>query len=457
MARHSIRLGQILTFACALSIRTSAIELDVRNYGASADGKTLDSPAIQRAIDAAAAMAEPTRVYIGPGTYLVGTIQLRSNIELYLDKKATLVISTNREHYLAEAVIYASNAANVRIGGHGKIIGRGLEFMTRYDPVGEWWIFGDWRPKMFVLTGCTNLVIRDITYGEAPFWGLHMLGCHKVLVERLKVRNYLDIPNCDGVVADHCTDVVIRNCDIRCGDDAIVIKTTRQPTRFGPSANIHVYDCVLETQDSGLKIGTESTEDIHDVIFERCTIKRACRGLTIQLRDEGSVYNVTFRNITFRAQYHADPWWGRGESISFTAIPRTPQTILGCISNVVVANVTGKAENSARICGMPNNPIRNVLFENVSLRVGRWTKYKGGVFDNRPTTVVQDIEPHDTAGIFIRHARNVTLNNCSVRWLAKPPQYFGPALWVTNVSGLKLKNFAGTSANPGVYNDVLVD
>lgn len=449
-------LGWTLLFSCAIALNAmAAVTLDVRNYGAKADGTTLDSPAIQRAIDEASALGEPARIHIGPGTYLIGTIELRSNIELHLDKRATLIISTNREHYRADAVIYASNAANVKITGHGRILGCGLEFMTRYDSEGEWWIFGEWRPKMFILTGCTNLVIRDITYGEAPFWGLHMLGCHHVLVERLKVRNYLDIPNCDGVVADHCTDVVIRHCDIRCGDDAIVIKTTRQPVRFGPSANIHVHDCVLETQDSGLKIGTESTEDIHDILFERCTIKRCCRGLTIQLRDEGSVYNVTFRDITFQSQYHADPWWGRGESISFTAIPRTPETRLGCISNVFVLNVTGRAENSARICGMPGNPIRHVVFKNVSLTVGRWTKYRGGVFDNRPTTVIRDIEPHDTAGIFIRHAEDVSLEGCRVRWLARPPAYFGPVLWVTNATGVKLRNFRGSSANPNLYSDVL--
>jgi len=450
-----ICLGQTLMLMCATAVYAQKINLDVRDYGAKADGVTLDSPAIQRAIDEAASRGVPARIYIGPGRYLIGTIELRHNTELYLERNATLVISTNPTHYKADAVIYASNASNVKITGSGKVLGRGLQFMTRYDPVGEWWIFGEWRPKMFILTGCTNLTICDITYGEAPFWGLHMLGCHRVLVERVKVRNYLDIPNCDGIVADHCTDVTIRNCDIRCGDDAIVIKTTRQPVRFGPSANIHVHDCVLETQDSGLKIGTESTEDIHDILFERCRIKRSCRGLNIQLRDEGSVYNVTFRDIKFIAQYHADPWWGRGESISFTLIPRTAETKLGAISNVVVMNVSGRAENSARICGMPGNPIRNVRFENVWLKIGRWTKYKGGVFDNRPTSVLQDIEPHDTAGVFIRHAQDVLLINCSVNWESKPPQYFGPALWATNATGLKLRNFNGSSANPSLYSDIV--
>jgi polygalacturonase len=76
-----------------------------------------------------------------------------------------------------DGVITASNAPNLRITGSGKISGRSLSFMTGYETTNEWWLFKEWRPKMFVLTGCTNLVVRDITFGDAPFWGLHMLGC----------------------------------------------------------------------------------------------------------------------------------------------------------------------------------------------------------------------------------------------------------------------------------------
>lgn len=443
IASQSVALPQVPTF-------------HVKAFGAKGDGTTLDSPAIQRVIDTAAASATKAKVIVDPGKYLIGTIELKSGIELYLHPKATLIISTNREDYRYEAVIFASNAVNISITGRGKILGRGLAFMTRYDPAGEWWIFGEWRPKMFILTACTNLTIRDITFGEAPFWGLHMLGCNHVLVEKVKIRNYLDVPNCDGIVADHCIDVTIRECDIRCGDDAIVIKTTRQPINFGPSAYIHVHDCTLETQDSALKIGTETTEDIHDIVFEKCTVKNACRGLNIQLRDEGHVYNILFQDIKFVSRYHGDPWWGRGESISFTVIPRTPETHIGSISNVIVKNIFGVSENSARICGMPNQPVRNVLFENVTLHVGRWTKYKGGVLDNRPTTVLQEIEPHDTAGILVRHAKNVTIKNCAVQWIKNIPIYYGPAIWITNASPISIINFRGQSANPHIYPDILI-
>jgi len=147
------------------------------------------------------------------------------------------------------------NAHGLKISGTGKLSGRAKEFMTRYDEKDEWWIFGDFRPRMFMLVGCKDLEVRDITFAEAPEWGLHMLGCEHVLVDKVKIRNLLDVPNCDGIGPDHCRDVEIKNCDIVCGDDGIVLKSTRQTTDYGPCSHIRVKDCVIANQDSGLKIG----------------------------------------------------------------------------------------------------------------------------------------------------------------------------------------------------------
>ena len=113
-----------------------------------------------------------------------------------------------------------------------------------------------------------------------------------MLVDNVKVRNLLDVPNCDGIDPDHSRNVEIRNCNIACGDDGVVIKCSRQPIDYGEAANIHVHDCVIETQDAGLKIGTETTSDIHDIRFERCHIKTSSRGLCIQLRDDGNIYDI---------------------------------------------------------------------------------------------------------------------------------------------------------------------
>jgi polygalacturonase len=349
----------LLGMALALNFSAVAKDYNVLNFGAKADGVTPDTAAIQKAIDAAAKDGKNARVVIPRWrTFLTGTIILHGGIEFNI--KGTLIISTNQADYSTDAVIVASNAPNLKITGSGKIMGRSLEFMTGYDAADEWWLFKEWRPTMFKLTGCTNLVVRDITFGDAPFWGLHMLGCENVLVENIKVRNRLDVPNCDGIDPDHCRNVVIRNCDLVCGDDAIVLKSTRQTNDFGDCSNIRVYDCKILTQDAGLKIGTETVGKIHDVVFERCQITSSSRGLAIQLRDEGSVSNIVFRDITFVSRYHSDPWWGRGEAISFTAHQRNPGGAIGKLSDVTLENISGKAENSVRIHGSATSRIENV-------------------------------------------------------------------------------------------------
>jgi polygalacturonase len=445
--------AMLIPLASAFPGLRAADSFNPFTYGAQGNGTALDTAAIQKAIDAAAAVGGGAQVEIPQGfTFLVGTLVLRGGIDFHLEGQ--LLISTNQADYSGDGVITASNAVNLQISGTGSILGQALAFMTNYDRVGEWWLFAPWRPKMFMLVGCTNMTVRDLTFGDSPYWGLHMLGCHNVLVDHVTVRNRLDVPNCDGIDPDHCSQVEIRNCDVIAGDDAIVVKNTRQTTDYGPSQDIYVHDCSVQTQDAGLKIGTETVSDIQNVVFERCRVLSASRGICIQLRDEGSISNVVFRDIQFLARFYADPWWGRGEGISLTALPRTAQTKLGTLQDVLITNVTGRAENSLRINGTADSHIRNVRLENVTLTLDRWTKYPGGRYDNRPTKVLAPIETHPTVGYNLRFVDDIVFKNCILRWGKNLPDYFTSALETDHVTGMELWGFHGVSAHPEKYADM---
>ncbi|MFC3592399.1 glycoside hydrolase family 28 protein, partial [Novosphingobium piscinae] len=438
----------------------------VERFGARGDGTTNDTAALQRAIDAAAAVGGGAQVRLARGrTYLAGSLTLRGGIDFHLAAGSRLLVSTDPADYAAAAgpsglaaegisgpgaLLHAFGADDLTISGTGTIDGRSLAFMERYDAADEWWIPKGFRPRLVVLENCRRLTIRDLTLRDAPSWTVHLLGCREVLVEHVTIRNRPDVPNCDGIDPDHCQQVVIRHCAITCGDDAIVIKATAGHEHYGGSHAIRVSACVLTTQDSGLKIGTETHRDIHDVVFERCRIVTGCRGLCIQLRDGGSVHDITFRDITFAARYHSAPWWGRGEAISFTAIPRDAATRVGTIRNVRVENVRGTAENAIRIEGLGGARVSDILLDGVAVTLQRTTAYPGGVFDNRPTRVVEPLEPHATCGVSIRHADRVTIRRSQVNWGPNPPDSFTHLLEAVDAPGLDHAGLAGTAAHPGL-------
>lgn len=160
-----------VALACALPLRgQSPKTFDVRDFGAAGDGKTLDTAAFQKAIDAAAAAGPGARVLVPGGRkYLVSTLVLKSAIDFHLADDAELRVSTNPADYPAGAdgVLTANGASGLKITGAGNIDGRALEFMTGYNQEGEIWRFGPFRPKIFVLTACQGLEIRGIGFSNA--------------------------------------------------------------------------------------------------------------------------------------------------------------------------------------------------------------------------------------------------------------------------------------------------
>ena len=119
----------------------------------------------------------------------------------------------------------------------------------------------------------------------------------------------------------------------------------------------------------------------------------------------------------------------------------------GTLHHVNLQNVTGHAENSVRICGSTQSRVHDITLDRVSVTLDRTTQYKGALFDNRPTTAITAIEPHDTPGFSIEHADNVTLRNCSVAWGANVPDSFTYAVEAKDTTGLKIEGLKGEAAH----------
>lgn len=428
---------------------------DVGDYGAVGDGYADDTGALRAAADACAAAGGGRVLLRGARWYRAGTIRLRDRVDLHLADNAVLEMSLDPACYSEPALIVADGAVGVSITGTGRIEGRATDFMSGWnggDGTGSWiYTPAEWRPKVFVLRGCRDVTVSGITMASAPFWGLHLLGCEHVGVDRFTVRNNLAVPNCDGVGIDHCRDVEVRDCSIHTGDDAVVVKATAQPGRdYGPVSGVRVHDCELITQDSALKIGTETVADIRDVRFERCTVPSCNRACTIQLRDGGNVEDVVFADLTFSARYFSDPWWGHGEAVSVTAWPRDDQTEVGTVSGVTLSRLTGRSENSIRLEGCAASRLRDITLDRVRLTVDKWTSFPGGVYDNRPTTVMPGLVSHDTPGIHVAHADRVTVRDSVVDWGNSRPPYFSHALRTVDVTGLRLQEFSGRAAQSGL-------
>jgi hypothetical protein len=438
--------------AFGIVVKQEPRDFNVKNFGAIGDGIAVDTSAIQKAIDTAGAWGGGARVLLPGGKrYLIGSLMLKSGIDFHLAEDTRLIASPNPLHYPSAlaAILMAEKAVGLKISGSGYIDGQAMKFMSAYSETDERWEPKPFRPRMFRLTACSDLEISGISFGNSPEWGLYMLGCERILVDGITIRNQFDVPNCDGIDPDRCRDLEIRNCDIECADDAIVIKASEQAVDYGPTRNVVVKDCKMKSRDSGIKIGTETAGDISNVRFERCKVINGGRGPTITHRGGGEIHDIEFSDIEVTAEHHAARWWGWGEAVSLTVRSRVLGKKVGRLHDIRIRNVRGKAENSVRVEGTKDNPIENVLLDNVDITIDRWTKYPGGKFDNRSTSAdVPGLEPHATPVYSIRNADHVLLRDCKARWGTNIQDYFGCAVEAENVRDLALTRFSGEAAHP---------
>jgi polygalacturonase len=438
--------------ALGAALPGAAATFSPADYGAHFSASLNDAAALQRAVDAAAAAGGGTVAIPAGRTIMSGSIELRSNVVLDLEAGSRLIASTLRSDYPDSILIRARHAENVAITGSGTIDGRGLEFLGKEGP----YIYGkkdaqDWRPRLILFEDCRHVRVSDVNLKDAAFWSLHLAGCEDVSVHGISIRNSLKAPNCDGIDPDHSRNVRITDCSVECGDDAIVVKASREFAQYGPCENVIVSGCVLTTHDCALKIGSETVSAIRNIVFADCVVNQCGRGIGIMMRDGGSVENIVAHDIIIRSQLYfpvPNGWWGASEAIYVSAHPRVPGGKLGRLGTLRFSHIVSHGEAGVFIQGSPECAPDDIVLDDVTLDIAKTTDWPSRI-DLRPPEELGVQEAGVViAGIHLQDARQVTLRDCSVRWGPKPPASYGPALWKERVDGLRVENFQGGDAHP---------
>lgn len=276
---------------------------DVREFGAKGDGKTLDTLAIQRALDAAEGRGGV--VIVPEGVYLTKQVQLRSDTMLWLDKNAVLLASQDYSTYphvvpceslvavrnTGRSLVYAERARNIAISG-GELNANGRCRFKVNDPKGINKLYTS-RPDNLYLVCCEDIRVSDVRFTSAAYWTLVPLSSRFVTLEHLML-DCMNTPNRDGIDPVDCHDLSVRHCCIMAGDDGFCLKTA---DRMG-CRNIFAEDLVIQSLASAIKIGTDSYALVENVTVRRCILKNVNRcGIAVESVDGAAVRNLTFEDI----------------------------------------------------------------------------------------------------------------------------------------------------------------
>jgi polygalacturonase len=454
----------------------------VTEFGAVGDGQTVNTETLQKAVDAVHASGGGT-LNVPAGVYVTGTVELKSNVHLHLEQGAVLLGSPNLDHYrrypngTQMGILYAQNAANISITGFGSIDGNGRAYvypdrvkdlpveMKRFTRQGEAYLdtllgvqdgpvvpFEHKRPyQMLLLTGITNLNIRDITILDSPFWAVHIADSDGVTVSGVRVRNSLLMPNADGINMTSSRNVVLSDCDIIAGDDALAFSGYSvhhelpgyQDLRH-VSENVTVSNCILQSRSAGIRVGGIDQNSLRNYRFDNITIYGSNRGIGIFVHQDGAIENLHFSNMTIRTRLHTGDWWGNGEPIHVSVIEGAPvDSVMGRLTNVSFTNIDAEGENGILLYGDFPGSMKDIRFRNVRLmmRNGPLQDTYGGNFDLRPTVdPAKNLFMHDIPGIYIRHAEDISFEDVSVRWEGAMHPNFRHGVWAEQVNGLRFKD-----------------
>ena len=398
---------------------------DIRDFGAKSGGKTLCTEAIQNAVNKCAADGGGT-VLLPAGTWLTGTVYLRSRVTVQLETGCTLLGSKDKTDYGRAdeaqsadgepfsfwAILAGKDLEHIAIRGGGVIDGQGSNFKYKDGP----------RPKNIYLEGCSDVLIEDVRLRNAGSWMQHYFDCDRLTIRGIAVFNHVSYNN-DGLNIDSCRDVTITGCVVDSDDDAIVLKSRSAK----PCQNITISDCVVSSHCNSIKLGTESGGGFQDITITNCTIcsprysktiygrQRGLAGLALEIVDGGTLDRIAISNITIKGV--TVPIFMRLGNRARLYEKDQPKPDVGKLGNVVIDNVvaTDCSSIGCSITGLPGHKIENVTLSNISLGF----EGGGGRGDSsRAIPEKPDSYPESTMfgtlpsyGFFCRHVKDLKFHN----------------------------------------------
>lgn len=434
----------------------------VRAYGAAGDGVTIDSTAINRAIEAVAAAGGGT-VYFGPGTYASYSIRLKDNVTLYLDHGATILAAKTTapgnvegsydaaepnpnmawdryedfgHNHWHNSLIWGEGLKNVSILGPGLIWGKGLSRGGKHDvPRAEDPGIGN---KSIALKNCRNVLLRDFSILEGGHFAILATGVDNLTIDHLTIDT-----NRDGMDIDCCWNVRISNCSVNSPtDDAICPKSSYALGYARPTKNLTISDCYVTgtyevgtlldgsfrkfsaadkvLRQGGIKCGTESNGGFENIAISNCVLE-GCRGIQIESVDGALAEDICISNVTMRDIQTAPLFMRLGSRMRGpTGVP------VGKLRRILVNNIV--CSNSASrvasiISGIPGHWIEDIRISNV------FVQHQGGAPAAQAALQPPEREtrrpdsgmfgPMPAQGFFLRHVRNLSMSHIEVAALAQ--------------------------------------
>ncbi|WP_138466200.1 glycoside hydrolase family 28 protein [Poseidonocella sp. HB161398] len=409
--------------------------------------------ALQAALDSPA----PRHVLLAPGRHPCRGLRLHGGTVLELAEGAVLdfepgydLYAANRVGVIAEdsdrALIVAQDADGIAIRGAGTIRAGGAAYHQGDDGDSGTLLPAGFRPRVLVAERCRDLEITGIAVEDSPMWTLHLAGCDRVRIARLRVRNDRRMPNTDALVLDACRDVTVEDCDLVTADDGIVLKTSAGlDGPLGACARIAVRRCRVESRSCALKLGTESHGDFRDIVFEDCIIAASNRGLGLFSRDGGAMERIRFSRIRVDCRETPHGFWGSGEALTVSVLDRRPGRPAGSVRDVTVEDLSGRQEGAVNLVAGRPGQIEGLRLDRIDLEQLPGRLGTGQCHDQRPGPA--DLAPEEAAAVAGR--KNAWRKDASGRVIGLHPYPGGmPGLYAARIRGLSLGQVAIRRPDP---------